>query len=312
MIQQKGVSLTEMLVSLGVISVLLAISTPMLILPTINKKKHEAETHGSDAYSILKRSLDRGLSAVNPLRFDPSYTLIDNQLNIQAWLSRTGQPISSSLIPRFTVQGLSLVQDSFTLELFEIIEPPNRVARKQTTGVLASRCAPLLIHQQTHTLSSLLGQPRPFLRAQPDPSCMTPAGSTSNQCMKFKIECCDASGTQCSNSESQIPILVMSQGESYEIFPKAHDLIYTTGLGFNIHFADNPASSFKAVQFRIKNTCFNLASNTCPNRIEAYFGNPELEAYLNIEHRASIGAAITDFTDGSFISLGNRFIRSGL
>jgi len=308
---QIGISITEILISVTIMGTLIGIAAPVMILPALSKKKQMAETKGAASYLVLQKLLNRALSSVNPLRFNPQVTLINDQLGSPHWLTKNGVTLNYAQIPTFQVNGLTLTQDSTTLELFEILEVTHRAPEKRTRGLIASRCASLNIYDTStpKTLESLLNLKRPFPVSTTQRCC---AGGVCNDCVKPNFECCDQNRTYCSKSPDDVMILILSFDNQTEIFPKESDLVYNPGMGFVIQFDGNPADSFKVTEFNFKNTCFNKLENNCPINIQSYLLDAKLHSYIQLNHRSRVGSALSDFKDGSFISLGNRFIKGAL
>lgn len=303
----KGFTLTEIIMGIGIVTITMLFTAPIIIK---SLESHRSKSEASSVLAsklLLEKYFNRGLMAVNPVRFDPRTSVANFELVTGPWTLPRGLTFDTADIATFNLGGVTTRQDSFSLEMYRI-SYRNRNLSKENKGAIFSRCADKDIYSSNLTVGNVLALQRPFLKVDQSQCCK---GNVCNVCQTYSYQCCDANMSNCSADNQQLPFIFIYTNDKFEIFPSQNDLLSNPGHGFVINFDNSQVRSFTLYDFRLINKCLTRVDGLkkeCPRTLEPYFLDSNFKKFITMEVSTTTESIVSDLSDGSYISIGDSIL----
>lgn len=304
---KKGFTLIEIVLGIGIVTIMMLFTAPLIIN---SLESHRTKSEASSVLSaklLMEKYFNRGLMAVNPVRFDPRSSVAKFDLISEPWTLPRGLSFDTEEISTFSVGGVTTRQDSFSLEMYRV-SFKNRNLLKENKGAIFSRCADKDIYSSNLTVSNVLQLKRPFLKVDKSQCCKE---GVCNVCQTYSYQCCDSQMTNCSADKQQLPFIFIYTNDRFEVFPSQTDLLANPGHGFVISFDSSQVRNYTLYDFRLINKCMTRVDNLkkeCPRTVEPYFLDSNLNKFITMEVSTTTESIVSDLSDGSYISIGDSIL----
>jgi prepilin-type N-terminal cleavage/methylation domain-containing protein len=298
----KGMTLVELMIALGLFSILImAMMQPMVMSTTFFKKSMDIHDR-NQSLIILDKLIDKHFSNVSPLRFNPVTSMYldasDNLNFVGATWNLNGLvfPSADYSIKNFTVAPLpAMPQDSFNIEMYIIRRDVSSVA-KETLGLITSRCVDFQTYTKPTTAAQVLTLQNVVIE-------------------KSGFKCCSpGSLSSCSaiNPTNLWPtVFMIKDNNQIATLPETQDRELTPGLGINIIFTSITPKSYLVRSIRMRNRCKTTMiqyQRPCASTKEGTTDLSNFTEDITYEVKEISRPAISDVTDSSFIGIGNEIL----
>lgn len=303
----KGFTLVEIMLGIGIVTITMLFTAPVIIN---SLESHRSKSEASSMLSsklLMEKYFNRGLMAVNPVRFDPRTSVAKFDLITGPWSLPRGLTFDTQDIATFSLGGVTTRQDSFSLEMYRI-SYRNRNLAKESKGAIFSRCADKDIYSSNLTLASVLQMKRPFLKVSQSQCCKD---DVCNICQTYSYQCCDSQMSNCTADKQQLPFILIYTNEKFEIFPSKNELLTNPGHGFVISFDDRQVRSYTLYDFRLINKCMTRVDSLkkeCPRTLDPYLLDSNFNKFIAMEVSTTTESIVSDLSDGSYISIGDSIL----